>query len=145
MGTFEGCGSIPSEPGEHPVTRGSAGDGRAGQRSATGDHTLRSDCPHRIAGGGRGNDGVPLCGLERESGVERQPVSVYSSAGGRDGGRTIATLVTGVDRTCWLERRASPPGHRYCRTGDTPLAPLYSESCGVLIGYLRTTQMDRLR
>src|SRR5260370_3026088 len=91
--TFEGCGSIASGPGEHIGARGSAGDGGASERGATGDHALRPDCPKRITGGGRGDDGVPLCGLEGESGVERQPVSILPSAGGGDGGRRVGTVV----------------------------------------------------
>ena len=74
------------------VPRAMAG-GRCGERGATGDHSLRPDRPHRIGGGRRGDDGVPLCGLEGESGTERWPVSVHSAAGGGNGGRRIGTIV----------------------------------------------------
>src|SRR5260370_41539907 len=108
--TFEGCGSIASGPGEHIVARGSAGDGGASERGATGDHALRPDCPHRITGGGRGDDGVPLCGLEGESGVERQPVSILPSAGGGDGGRRVGTVVRRFSLVCvWLARVTCVP------------------------------------
>ena len=48
------------------VPRAMAGETSGG---ATGNRAFRPDCPNRVDGGGRGDDGVPLCGLERESEV----------------------------------------------------------------------------